>query len=248
MLMLHFLLKQTNLWVKLLFRPGVAVLASFSPLTFTGIPPLLTLLHSWTRQRSAAVKSQYTTTLNNNKSYWIKMFGFFLTVWCNTCICACVGCASCPCCCGSTDRHNLDGTGEAAFYRAPFCSGTARSFGLGVTRQTPRATVRPEDRETVDTEGAFHTRKAKVWQQLFEEWLMRLLWYLANAVPRSRSSRWGPCSPPAPTVRLLHLLLLNLRHPEFPWPALLCQIQPRGAVSNSSAKHTHTRHVTYRQE
>lgn len=69
MLMLHFLLKQTNLWVKLLFRPGVAVLASFSPLTFTGIPPLLTLLHSWTRQRSAAVKSQYTTILNNNKSY-----------------------------------------------------------------------------------------------------------------------------------------------------------------------------------
>lgn len=185
MLMLHFLLNQTNLWVKLLFRSGVAVLASFSPLTFTGIPPLLTLFHSWTRQCSAAVRSQYTTILNNNKSYWIKMFDFFfLTVWCDTCICACVGCASCPCCCGSTDRHNLDGTGEAAFYRAPFCSGTTRSFGLGVTRQKPRATVRPEDRETVDTEGlsefcirrwwilllpprgklqgAFHTWKAKV--------------------------------------------------------------------------------------
>lgn len=69
MLMLHFLLNQTNLWVKLLFCPGVAVLASFCPLTFTGIPPLLTLLHSWTRQRSVAVKGQYTTILNNNKSY-----------------------------------------------------------------------------------------------------------------------------------------------------------------------------------
>lgn len=109
---------------------------------------------------------------------------FSLTVWCNTCICACVGCASCPCCCGSTDRHNLDGTGEAAFYRALFCSGTARSFGLGMTRQKPSATVRPENSETVDTEwlsefcirrwliqllpprgifqGAFHTWKAKV--------------------------------------------------------------------------------------
>lgn len=55
---------------------------------------------------------------------------YFLTGGSNTCICAWVGCASCLCCCGSTDRHNLDGTGEVAFYRVLFCSVTARSFGL----------------------------------------------------------------------------------------------------------------------
>lgn len=50
-------LNQTNLWVKLLFCPSVAILASLSPLTFTGIPPLLTLFHSWTWQRSVAAKN-----------------------------------------------------------------------------------------------------------------------------------------------------------------------------------------------
>lgn len=61
-------LNQTNLWVKLLFCPSVAILASLSPLTFTGIPPLLTLFHSWTRQRSVAAKkhkcnSSFSTTI-----------------------------------------------------------------------------------------------------------------------------------------------------------------------------------------
>lgn len=83
--MLHFLLHQTNLWVKLLFRPGVAVLAPFSPLTFTGIPPLLALFHSWTRQSSEAVKSQYTPVFNNNKVIEKdpKMFFVFFSSQCD---------------------------------------------------------------------------------------------------------------------------------------------------------------------
>lgn len=44
-----------NLWVELLLCAGVAVLAALRPLTFTGIPPLLALLHRGTRQRSVLV-------------------------------------------------------------------------------------------------------------------------------------------------------------------------------------------------
>lgn len=44
-----------DLRVELLLGAGVAVLAALGPLTFTGIPPLLALLHRWARQRSVLV-------------------------------------------------------------------------------------------------------------------------------------------------------------------------------------------------
>lgn len=59
-------LNQTNLRVKLLFCPSVAILASLSPLTFTGIPPLLTLFHSRTWQRSVATQKK---TKRKNKNH-----------------------------------------------------------------------------------------------------------------------------------------------------------------------------------
>lgn len=57
------LLKLTNLWVELLFCSGVTILTSLSSLALTGIPPFLTLFHSWTWQRSLGARRSNTTTL-----------------------------------------------------------------------------------------------------------------------------------------------------------------------------------------
>lgn len=70
---IKFPLKETNLWVELLFCSRVAVLTWLSSLTFTGISPLFTLLHRRTWQRSAVVRNKQfalttETQLSNNNS------------------------------------------------------------------------------------------------------------------------------------------------------------------------------------
>lgn len=140
--MLRCLVKGANLWVELLLCSRVAVLTALGSLTFTGIAPLLALLHSRTGQRSAK-----TPQLRHTRPRWdkLQLCSCCAAYW-STCICTCAGCASGPCCCGSTGRRNPGGKGEVVSYRVLSCSESERSCYLkrgtqeGVMRQAGSST------------------------------------------------------------------------------------------------------------